>query len=447
MKSQSGISQMVRARWRRCPSIVLHAFTIAAFLIGSIATAEETRHALSPDLSSGPCAPNAVTLCLNDSRFSVAVSWQVPDQGRSGQGTSVPLSDDTGLFWFFDGSDFDLVVKVLDGTDLNERYWVFFAGLSNVGYTITVTDLKTGSVKNYENPSGTFASVADTSAFADSSFAAAGAETDRVETDGRALEARSRELYAQFEALSKTVQLNPRTENPCAPGSSTLCLLSSRFQLTVDWEAPSLGLSGHGTAVPVSSDTGYFWFSRDSNVELTVKVVDGRPINGHFWIFLASLSNVQYTLRVTDTQTGMTKAWDNPEGQLASWADTGDFSDSVPPPPSDLSGAWTGTMTVRQGGAPESAGSSCDVTVNLVESGGNLTGQFDTGCGFFSLSGLIQGGALSGSLYGPDGQARISGRLVSSNRIQFQATLTEPDMNAGNKPGGIHEFIVVSLSR
>jgi hypothetical protein len=427
---------MVRARWRRCPSIVLHAFTIAAFLIGSIATAEETRHALSPDLSSGPCAPNAVTLCLNDSRFSVAVSWQVPDQGRSGQGTSVPLSDDTGLFWFFDGSDIDLVVKILDGTAVNGRYWVFFAGLSNVGYEIAVTDLETGGVKSYENPSGTFASVADTLAFAGSFGAVAGAETVRVETDGPALQSQSRDQYAQLEALPKAAQLNP-----CAPGSSTLCLLSSRFQLTVDWEAPSLGLSGHGTAVPISTDTGYFWFSRDSNIELTVKVVDGRPINGHFWIFVAALSNVKYTLRVTDTQTGLTKAWDNPEGQLVSWADTEDFSDSVPPPPPpppDLSGTWTGTMTVRGGGPRESAACSSDVTVDLAESGGNLTGQFGTGCGFFSLSGLIQGGALSGSLYAPDGQAQISGGPVSSNRIQFQATLREADDR---------ELIAVSLSR
>jgi hypothetical protein len=39
----------------------------------------------------------------------------------------------------------------------------------NVGqsaeYTLTVTDTLTGTVKTYTNPSGQFASVADTSAF------------------------------------------------------------------------------------------------------------------------------------------------------------------------------------------------------------------------------------------------------------------------------------------
>ena len=35
-----------------------------------------------------------------------------------------------------------------------------------------------------------------------------------------------------------------------------------------------------------------------------VKVLDGRPLNGHFWLFLSGLSTVEYTVRVTDTQTG-----------------------------------------------------------------------------------------------------------------------------------------------
>ena len=28
---------------------------------------------------------------------------------------------------------------------------------------------------------------------------------------------------------------------------------------------------------------GYFWFFDPANVELAVKVLDGRPINGKFW--------------------------------------------------------------------------------------------------------------------------------------------------------------------
>ena len=48
---------------------------------------------------------------------------------------------------------------------MNGRFWVFSGALSNVEYTITVTDTLTGIVKTYANPSGSLVSLADTSAF------------------------------------------------------------------------------------------------------------------------------------------------------------------------------------------------------------------------------------------------------------------------------------------
>jgi len=56
-----------------------------------------------------------------------------------------------------------------------------------------------------------------------------------------------------------------------------------------------------------------------------VKVLDGRPINGTFWVFSGALSNVEYTITVTDTTTGAVKTYFNPSGQLASVADTSAF--------------------------------------------------------------------------------------------------------------------------
>ena len=77
----------------------------------------------------------------------------------------MPLTGDTGTFWFFDAANVELVLKVLDGTHVNGRHWVFYGALSNVEYTITVTDTSTGAVKTYHNPAGRFASAGDTQAF------------------------------------------------------------------------------------------------------------------------------------------------------------------------------------------------------------------------------------------------------------------------------------------
>ena len=54
---------------------------------------------------------------------------------------------------------------MLDARALNGKFWVFYGALSNVEYTIRVTDTETGQVKTYTNPNGTFASVGDTDAF------------------------------------------------------------------------------------------------------------------------------------------------------------------------------------------------------------------------------------------------------------------------------------------
>ena len=108
---------------------------------------------------------NATTLCLNSGRFKVRVTWQVPSNGSGVDASAVPLTSDTGYFWFFSANNIELVVKVVDGRPANGKFWVFYGALSNVEYFVTVTDTQTGATKTYSNPSGQQSSVADTSAF------------------------------------------------------------------------------------------------------------------------------------------------------------------------------------------------------------------------------------------------------------------------------------------
>jgi hypothetical protein len=112
------------------------------------------------DAGAGGCTASATDLCLNAGRFQAAVAWQ-DFQGRTGAGQAVPLTADTGYFWFFDPANAELVVKVLDERSLNGDFWVFYGALSDVQYTLTVT----GRVRTYVNSLGHLASAGDTSAF------------------------------------------------------------------------------------------------------------------------------------------------------------------------------------------------------------------------------------------------------------------------------------------
>src|SRR5687768_1080404 len=112
------------------------------------------------------CAPTDTALCLNASRFQLEVAWK--DFGnRTGVGHAVPLTSDTGYFWFFDSANVEMVVKVLNGCGTNNRYWVFAAGLTDVRVRITMTDTLRGVTKQYNTPQGTaFQPIQDTGAFA-----------------------------------------------------------------------------------------------------------------------------------------------------------------------------------------------------------------------------------------------------------------------------------------
>jgi predicted outer membrane repeat protein len=230
-------------------------------------------------------------LCLSSDRFHVRVQWELAT-GEHGEGHPIALSGDTGYFWFFSPSNVELIVKVLDGRSLNDRFWVFYGALTDVQYTLTVTDTVTGAVKTYVNPRGHMASAADTSAFLGTGNAP---------------------------AVPPVVPPPPPPTGSCAAGPGALCL-GDRFRVGVSWRT-STG-SGTGTAVPLTGDTGSFWFFSSSNVELVVKILDGRSINNNFWVFYGALSDVEYTLQVTDTRTGRTKTYFNPQGTMASVADT-----------------------------------------------------------------------------------------------------------------------------
>ncbi|MEM8996691.1 MAG: hypothetical protein AAGF23_18035, partial [Acidobacteriota bacterium] len=113
------------------------------------------------------CIPSATTLCFGeDGRFRVNAVWQTPD-GGAGPATAVPFREDTGLFWFFDSSNVEVIVKVLDACgEPFDRFWVFAGGLTNVDVQLQVTDTVTGEARVYRNPQGQrFKPIQDTAAF------------------------------------------------------------------------------------------------------------------------------------------------------------------------------------------------------------------------------------------------------------------------------------------
>jgi hypothetical protein len=119
--------------------------------------------------------------------------------------------------------------------------------------------------------------------------------------------------------------LKIRAVSPAGDPLGTTRQLSAGFQNPTVWHVPATGARGHGTPVSRTSDTGTFWFFDPANLELVVKVLDGTGINGHFWVFYGSLTDVKFKLTVTDRLTGRQRIYQNPAGTLASHSDTQAF--------------------------------------------------------------------------------------------------------------------------
>jgi hypothetical protein len=117
------------------------------------------------------------------------------------------------------------------------------------------------------------------------------------------------------------------TSETCTDTNTELCLNGGRYEVEVEWRDFNDG-TGSGKVAPLrSADSGLLWFFSANNWEMLVKVLDGCGINNNVWVFSAATTNVEYTLRVTDTETGTIREYFNPLGQAAAAiTDTGAFS-------------------------------------------------------------------------------------------------------------------------
>lgn len=237
----------------------------------------------------GGCSTSATTLCLNR-RFRVQVRWRNQFNGEEGFGRAIPRTGVSGFFSFGDPANLELMVKVLD---FGDHFKVFYGQLTNLQFTVQVTDTVTGASKSYGNTPGDCGGI-DTAGFAQSLAPGAGA----------------------------LAALTPAPQGVCAAGSGNLCLLGRRFQVEVDWRNQFDGSSGRGGAVGLSGLTGAFYFTDASNLELLVKLLEFPDRIAVFW---GTLSNLEYTLRVTDTATGTVKTYHNPPGQYCGGLDNGAF--------------------------------------------------------------------------------------------------------------------------
>lgn len=114
-----------------------------------------------------------------------------------------------------------------------------------------------------------------------------------------------------------TILDNDGSTAACLEDDDTLCLEDDRFQVEVVWRTGD-GNTGTGGTIPSTGNSGLVWFFSPDNAELLIKVLDAcvEPFD-RYWVFFAATTNVDFTVTVTDTATGVVKEYTNPLGQAA----------------------------------------------------------------------------------------------------------------------------------
>ncbi len=252
---------------------------------------------LAQRFSSG-CWSNDQRLCLGG-RFVVEATWRHPS-GTEHAATPLPITHDTGGFWFFSPSNFEMLVKVLDGRGINGHYWVFFGGLTDLEVTLAVTDTSTGARRTYVNAAGTFPSQADVEAFAGEAAAPSTASSPAP--------------------APRPSQASPHADSASCVATATTVCLHDHYRVELGWRDFN-GNEGDGHPLSAGTDSAYLWFFAPGNIEMAVKVLDGTAVNGHTWVFVAGLTSVATTLTVTDTDTGAVRTYETPAGTMRSFAD------------------------------------------------------------------------------------------------------------------------------
>lgn len=225
-------------------------------------------------------------------RFEARVIWR-DYRGQIGQGIASTVTGDTGLFWLFTPERSEVSVKVLDGRAINGRFWVFVGAMTDVELDIEVEDRLTNQIWTYHNPLGNFLSFGDIEAFPRN-----GGQPQPAAMAGPA-------------------------RGGVLLGTEPSVLVGDRFEVSVDWSTATGSGAGQGRLL--KGDTAAFYFFSPANVELLVNVLDGRPINGKFWVYFGSMSDVEYTVSVKDRVSGKTKTYFNPAGRFASLGDSQAF--------------------------------------------------------------------------------------------------------------------------
>lgn len=135
-------------------------------------------------------------------------------------------------------------------------------------------------------------------------------------------------LYTDIRTFEKTWTIGGST-TVCSPTSSKFCTQSNRFSVSLWARDQRTGSTDTGHVMLTTGVYGMFAFptiaGNTTDPQVFVKVLDGRPVNGKWWVFCSTLTDVEFKVTVTDHQTGQSRVYHKLAGATSATFDTSAF--------------------------------------------------------------------------------------------------------------------------
>ena len=366
------------------------------------------------------CRPTTTPLVF-DGGYRVSMCYETA-QGRVGEAQAgIWASGQSGLLWFFDRDNAEVLVKVLDGCSSNRHRWVFVAPVTDVAFNLYVTS-SGGREWTHRNPLGqTAVTRSDTSAFV------CATDDDAVRTSLATGE--GPELVTGQNVVASPLSKGEYTD--CRPTTAPL-VFDGTYQVSLCYETEAGVIGEARGGLWASTQSGLLWFFSRDNAEVLVKVLDGCSHNGSRWIFVAPVTDVAFNLHVRSVG-GRQWTHRNRLGETAATrSDTSAFDcatddgvlETVSVSPASAEEGDVVEFTVRQSGP-----AGTDTMLGWSTSGGTATSGVDFRA--------VKAGTLRIAAGDTTGTLRVStveDTLVEGNEtftVTLTGTMLPPGVNLG----------------
>ncbi len=267
-----------------------------------------------------------VSMCVEYEKDGETVKTDAKDYGLE--------SRESGLLYFFDRDNAEVLVKVLDACAVNQYRWVFVAPVTDLAFNLRVNETETGKSWTHRNPRGgqTALTKSDVRAFpcdGGAGSTAAGEPggegvtgVDLVAAGLPAAPAPAPAATPPAALLSAASVIQPigaGEATDCAPMPAMTLAGGYTVNMCVEYlkdgnpevkEALDYGLD--------SRQSGLLYFFDRNNAEVLIKVLDGCDVNRHRWVFVAPVTDLAFNLSVVSPDGQAVWTHDNALGQTAS---------------------------------------------------------------------------------------------------------------------------------